>query len=170
MVIADITARALHIPFKAAFTPPRRTHDHAIDLESAGAGGDAGKDAPEALRASSTGHARLGIALQPEGMLPPEGFALPHWGIARWFGTAAPAGLGEGCPREYVTGESVASALAFVAAHRHDWRSSIRDVATLSGGWSVIAPPSTQHRRRGRPSSSRCSTSSDTSRGVRSSR
>ncbi len=42
------------------------------------------------------------------------------------------AGVGEGCPREYVTGESVESALAFVAGHRDDWQASIRDVATLS--------------------------------------
>ena len=41
-------------------------------------------------------------------------------------------GVGEGCPREYVTDESVATALAFVAAHHHDWQASIRDVATLS--------------------------------------
>ena len=42
------------------------------------------------------------------------------------------AGVGEGCPREYVTGESVATALAFVAAHRRDLQASIRDVATLA--------------------------------------
>jgi len=31
------------------------------------------------------------------------------------------AGLGEGCPREYVTGETIDSALAFVARHADSW-------------------------------------------------
>jgi L-Ala-D/L-Glu epimerase len=30
-------------------------------------------------------------------------------------------GLGEGCPREYVTGENVATCLAFFSAHREEW-------------------------------------------------
>lgn len=42
------------------------------------------------------------------------------------------SGVGEGCPREYVTRESVATAHAFVSAHCLDWRSSIGDVATLA--------------------------------------
>lgn len=41
-------------------------------------------------------------------------------------------GVGEGCPREYVTGESVESALAFVARHRNEWRAAIDGVETLT--------------------------------------
>ena len=41
-------------------------------------------------------------------------------------------GFGEGCPREYVTGESLQSAQAFVAAHSADWLDGIRDVESLS--------------------------------------
>lgn len=41
------------------------------------------------------------------------------------------AGYGEGCPREYVTAESVESALAFCAAHGRDWGASIHDLAAL---------------------------------------
>jgi L-Ala-D/L-Glu epimerase len=40
-------------------------------------------------------------------------------------------GYGEGCPREYVTGESISSALAFVERHRADWLASIQDVRAL---------------------------------------
>ncbi len=40
-------------------------------------------------------------------------------------------GYGEGCPREYVTGESVSSALAFVERHRADWMANIQDVRAL---------------------------------------
>ena len=47
---------------------------------------------------------------------------------------SATTGLGEGCPREYVTGESLATALAFVAAHRDEWRVAITDVGSL-GAW-----------------------------------
>lgn len=43
-------------------------------------------------------------------------------------------GFGEGCPREYVTGESLATAQAFVATHAAGWRERIRDVESL-GGW-----------------------------------
>ncbi len=43
-------------------------------------------------------------------------------------------GFGEGCPREYVTGESLQSAQAFVAAHSADWLDGIRDVESL-GAW-----------------------------------
>lgn len=43
-------------------------------------------------------------------------------------------GFGEGCPREYVTGESLPSAQAFVAAHSADWQNRIRDVESL-GVW-----------------------------------
>ena len=42
------------------------------------------------------------------------------------------AGVGEGCPREYVTCESVATTLAFVTAHDRELRASICDVASLS--------------------------------------
>jgi L-alanine-DL-glutamate epimerase-like enolase superfamily enzyme len=41
-------------------------------------------------------------------------------------------GFGEGCPREYVTGESLQSAQAFVAAHSAGWRDGIRDVESLA--------------------------------------
>lgn len=41
-------------------------------------------------------------------------------------------GFGEGCPREYVTGETLDSAQAFIAARRDDWMGSIRDLDTLS--------------------------------------
>jgi L-alanine-DL-glutamate epimerase-like enolase superfamily enzyme len=41
-------------------------------------------------------------------------------------------GHGEGCPREYVTTESLASTQAFVASHTADWLAAIRDVATLA--------------------------------------
>jgi L-alanine-DL-glutamate epimerase-like enolase superfamily enzyme len=40
-------------------------------------------------------------------------------------------GYGEGCPREYVTGESISSALAFVERHQADWMANIQDVRTL---------------------------------------
>jgi L-Ala-D/L-Glu epimerase len=41
-------------------------------------------------------------------------------------------GYGEGCPREYVTSESLATAQAFVSAHAGDWTASISDIATLA--------------------------------------
>jgi L-alanine-DL-glutamate epimerase-like enolase superfamily enzyme len=40
-------------------------------------------------------------------------------------------GFGEGCPREYVTSESIASAQAFVAGHSAAWLAQIRDAGTL---------------------------------------
>ena len=43
------------------------------------------------------------------------------------------AGFGEGCPRAYVTGESLQSAGAFITRHRPDWLKTIQDVATLAG-------------------------------------
>jgi L-alanine-DL-glutamate epimerase-like enolase superfamily enzyme len=41
-------------------------------------------------------------------------------------------GFGEGCPREYVTRESLDSAQAFIGAHRDEWLGAIRDLGTLS--------------------------------------
>ncbi len=41
-------------------------------------------------------------------------------------------GYGEGCPREYVTQENLASTQAFVAAHRAEWLSNISDVHSLA--------------------------------------
>ena len=41
-------------------------------------------------------------------------------------------GYGEGCPREYVTGESLPGAQAFIAAHSPEWRDGVRDVQDLS--------------------------------------
>jgi L-Ala-D/L-Glu epimerase / N-acetyl-D-glutamate racemase len=43
-------------------------------------------------------------------------------------------GIGEGCPREYVTGESLATAGAFVEQHRVEWLAAITDVNSL-GAW-----------------------------------
>jgi L-alanine-DL-glutamate epimerase-like enolase superfamily enzyme len=40
-------------------------------------------------------------------------------------------GYGEGCPREYVTGESIAGARAFIAAHVQEWTASVRHVPGL---------------------------------------
>lgn len=40
-------------------------------------------------------------------------------------------GYGEGCPREYVTGESVAGGLRFIAACTPRWQSAITDMASL---------------------------------------
>jgi L-Ala-D/L-Glu epimerase len=51
------------------------------------------------------------------------------WVEVRSAGNAL--GLGEGCPREYVTGESVESALGFVARHRDEWRAAIDGVEAL---------------------------------------
>jgi L-alanine-DL-glutamate epimerase-like enolase superfamily enzyme len=42
------------------------------------------------------------------------------------------AGHGEGCPREYVTAESLASAQGFVAAHLHDWLAAFHDLDSLA--------------------------------------
>ena len=84
MIIARITARALHIPFKQAFV-------HAA----------ASRLATQSILVTAEGR---------NGMV----------------------GIGEGCPREYVTGESVATALGFVAMNRHAWQASIGDVATLA--------------------------------------
>lgn len=41
-------------------------------------------------------------------------------------------GYGEGCPREYVTGESLQSAQEFVATHLQDWLATIVDAAALA--------------------------------------
>ncbi len=41
-------------------------------------------------------------------------------------------GFGEGCPREYVSAETVATARAFVAMLRDDWIATIQDVHSLS--------------------------------------
>ena len=40
-------------------------------------------------------------------------------------------GYGEGCPREYVTGETLESALRFVARHHVQWRETLFDLASL---------------------------------------
>lgn len=40
-------------------------------------------------------------------------------------------GVGEGCPREYVSGESLESALAFVAKHQDAWMAEIDSVDAL---------------------------------------
>lgn len=42
------------------------------------------------------------------------------------------AGFGEGCPREYVTGESLETASDFVAAHAPECLSTIRDLGALA--------------------------------------
>lgn len=51
------------------------------------------------------------------------------WVVAE--GEDGARGFGEGCPREYVTDESVASAQRFVDAHRAAWLAEIRDVPSL---------------------------------------
>ena len=40
-------------------------------------------------------------------------------------------GYGEGCPREYVTAESMSTALAFVECHRTEWLPTLSDVQSL---------------------------------------
>ena len=50
------------------------------------------------------------------------------WVTARAGGQT---GYGEGCPREYVTGESLQSAAAFCAAHHREWCAFIRDLGSL---------------------------------------
>lgn len=51
------------------------------------------------------------------------------WVEARSLGNAQ--GLGEGCPREYVTGESLETGLAFVARHCDELRAAIDGVDAL---------------------------------------
>ncbi|MGE0557155.1 MAG: mandelate racemase/muconate lactonizing enzyme family protein [Burkholderiales bacterium] len=51
------------------------------------------------------------------------------WGEAR--SNDGTVGYGEGCPREYVTGENIDSALRFVSLHAPDLRRSVCDVASL---------------------------------------
>lgn len=46
-------------------------------------------------------------------------------------GAGGVAGYGEGCPREYVTGETLASAGAFVERHRPSLRSEVSDMKSL---------------------------------------
>src|ERR1700733_4688315 len=43
-------------------------------------------------------------------------------------------GFGEGCPREYVTAESLSSAMMFVEQHRNNWLADLHDVHAL-GEW-----------------------------------
>ena len=53
---------------------------------------------------------------------------------ALWIEAHARSGLigfGEGCPREYVSAESVATARAFVEIHRRDWLANIKGVQDL---------------------------------------
>lgn len=47
------------------------------------------------------------------------------------YGTNNLCGYGEGCPREYVTDESLESAQVFVDTHRTDWLANIHDVDSL---------------------------------------
>ena len=46
--------------------------------------------------------------------------------------SGADTGFGEGCPREYVTGESLEGALRFVAERRAAWLETIRDMDSLA--------------------------------------
>jgi L-alanine-DL-glutamate epimerase-like enolase superfamily enzyme len=46
-------------------------------------------------------------------------------------------GYGEGCPREYVTGESLPSASAFIARHAADLCASVHDLETLTS-WARL--------------------------------
>jgi L-Ala-D/L-Glu epimerase len=52
------------------------------------------------------------------------------WVVAR--SRDGQTGFGEGCPRQYVTAESLAGAQAFVVKHSSEWRASICDLASLS--------------------------------------
>ena len=45
--------------------------------------------------------------------------------------SGAVKGVGEGCPREYVTGESLVSARRFLAGHHHSWEASIDKLEDL---------------------------------------
>lgn len=47
-------------------------------------------------------------------------------------GSTGEIGHGEGCPREYVTNESLAGAQSFFAVHQPDWRKNIHDIETLA--------------------------------------
>jgi len=47
------------------------------------------------------------------------------------------AGCGEGCPREYVTAETVGTAQAFVAAHAREWMRTVRDLEGLAA-WATL--------------------------------
>jgi L-alanine-DL-glutamate epimerase-like enolase superfamily enzyme len=49
---------------------------------------------------------------------------------------AAKVGIGESCPREYVTGETTASVLKFVSAHKSDLESRIDSIADLKNWMS----------------------------------
>ncbi len=52
------------------------------------------------------------------------------WVRARGNGGAV--GYGEGCPREYVTGETLQGALHFAQLHQRDWLQNIHDVRSLA--------------------------------------
>jgi L-Ala-D/L-Glu epimerase len=41
-------------------------------------------------------------------------------------------GFGEGCPREYVTGESLRTATQFVGAHRSEWVAALHDMQMIA--------------------------------------
>ncbi|HLQ12930.1 MAG TPA: enolase C-terminal domain-like protein [Steroidobacteraceae bacterium] len=49
----------------------------------------------------------------------------------RAYSASGAQGFGEGCPREYVTAESMSTALAFVDRHRAEWITCLRDVHSL---------------------------------------
>src|SRR5258706_8403282 len=49
----------------------------------------------------------------------------------RAYSASGAQGFGEGCPREYVTGENMSAALAFVDRHRAEWIANLRDVHSL---------------------------------------
>lgn len=54
-------------------------------------------------------------------------------------------GLGEGCPRDYVTGETLDSALAFFDRHRAEWEAELTDLASLQRWQSAHASVNDQH-------------------------
>jgi L-alanine-DL-glutamate epimerase-like enolase superfamily enzyme len=49
-------------------------------------------------------------------------------------------GFGEGCPREYVTAESISTALAFVDHHRAEWLSSLQGLQALKNWVTTHGP------------------------------
>ena len=46
-------------------------------------------------------------------------------------GSGGMVGLGEGCPRAYVTGETLETSRAFVATHRQAWSDAITGIDSL---------------------------------------
>jgi L-alanine-DL-glutamate epimerase-like enolase superfamily enzyme len=83
------------------------------------------------------------VSLKPSVLSIPFKVAFKHASAERrvtqalWIEARASNGLvgfGEGCPREYVTAESLSSAMMFVEQHRKNWLADLHDVRAL-GEW-----------------------------------